>query len=103
MVTSAAQNTPVDHIRLLQKHLKVAPYLPPTDPDIVTSNLWHTDLHSGNIFVKGNRITSIIDWQSMWAGPLFLQARHPRLVEYEGEMALKLPNNLKDLPDDKQA
>ena len=103
MVSSVAQNSPVDHVLLLHKYLKVAPYLPPTDPDIVTSNLWHTDLHSGNLYIEGNRITSIIDWQSMWAGPLFIQARHPRLVNHQGEIVLKLPKNFRDLGDDEKA
>ncbi|KAI9675676.1 MAG: Phosphotransferase enzyme [Caeruleum heppii] len=102
MLTSISQNSPDDHVRLLHKYLKVVPHLPPTDADIMTSHLWHTDLHSGNIFVEGSRITSIIDWQSAWAGPLFLQARHPRLVNYQGDMVLKLPENFRDLGDDEK-
>lgn len=29
----------------------------------------------------------------MWIGPRFLQARHPRLVDYNGELMLKLPDH----------
>ena len=102
MVTSVAQNSPNDQILLLHKFLKVCPYLPPTDPEIMTSNLWHTDLKSEDIFNESSRITSIIDWQSVWVGPLFLQARHPRLVNYQGEMVLKLSENFRSLGDDKK-
>jgi hypothetical protein len=41
-------------------------------------------------------------WQSAWAGPLFLQARHPQLMDYQGEAALQFPENFKDLEDDEK-
>ncbi len=102
LATSAAQNTPSEHVALLEKYLKVTPYLPPKEPDLVASTLWHRDLHSGNIFIEQNRITSIIDWQGAWAGPLFIQARPPQLVDYHGEVILKFPENFKDLGDDEK-
>jgi len=40
--------------------------------------------------MKGNRITSLIDWQDTWAGPIFLQFRHPKPVDYDGQVLLKL-------------
>lgn len=43
------------------------------------------------------RITSVIDWQEAWAGPLVLQGRHPRLVDYQGDIILEPPPNFKDL------
>lgn len=102
LVTSAAQNSPGAHLSLLQKYLDVAPYLLPDDSDLVASTIWHTDLHSGNIFVEEGRISSIIDWQGTWAGPLVLQARHPRMVNHQGEVILKAPANFKDLePEEK--
>ncbi|KAL2862667.1 uncharacterized protein BJX67DRAFT_391106 [Aspergillus lucknowensis] len=55
------------HALLLQRYLKVAPYLLPADNSVVASHLWHTDLHAANIFVKDGRISSIIDWQGTWA------------------------------------
>lgn len=61
--------------------------------------LWHWDLHSANLFVEGNRITSLIDWQDTWVGPLFLQFRHPKLVDYNGEILLRLPKNYESLED----
>lgn len=101
-ITSTAQNSPDAHLSLLQKYLEVAPYLLPTDPDVIASTLWHTDLHSGNLFVDKGRIASIIDWQGAWAGPLVLQARHPHLVDHQGDIILKAPANFKDLePNEK--
>ena len=94
---TSAQNSPSAHLSLLQKYLDIAPYLLPTDPDIITSTIWHTDLHSGNFFVDQGRVTSVIDWQGIWAGPLVLQARHPRLVNHKGNIILKAPANFKDL------
>ncbi|GAB1206468.1 hypothetical protein APSETT445_005157 [Aspergillus pseudonomiae] len=97
LVTSATQNSPSSHISLLHKYLKVAPYLLPNDPAVVAPYIWHTDLHSGNIFVQNGKISSVIDWQGLWAAPLILQARHARLVDYNGEVILKAPANFKDL------
>lgn len=61
------------------------------------STLWNWDLHAPNIFVKDDRITGLIDWQSTWAGPLFLQYRYPKLVDYAGEVMLRLPDDYKDM------
>ncbi|PYH40452.1 phosphotransferase family protein [Aspergillus saccharolyticus JOP 1030-1] len=97
LVTSATQNSPSSHISLLRKYRKVAPYLLPNNPTVVAPYIWHTDLHAGNIFVCDSKISSIIDWQGLWAAPLILQARHPRLVEYSGEVILKAPENFKQL------
>lgn len=54
-------------------------------------------MHAPNIFVKYDRITSLIDWQSTWAGSLFLQYRYPKLVNYTGEVMLRLPEGYKDM------
>ncbi|KKK25535.1 hypothetical protein AOCH_001085 [Aspergillus ochraceoroseus] len=97
LVTSATQNSPHSHISLLHKYLNVAPYLLPNDPVAVAPYIRHTDLHSGNIFVQNGRISSVIDWQGLWAAPLILQARHPRLIDYTGEVILQAPANFKNL------
>ncbi|KAL3417139.1 hypothetical protein PVAG01_11139 [Phlyctema vagabunda] len=102
LAPSAAQNSPTEHVSLLERYLKATPYLLPTDPDLLTSNLWHKDLHSGNIFLEGNRITSIIDWQNAWAGPLVTQARHPHIIDYQGEVMLKFPESYKSLTDEEK-
>ncbi|EGC48869.1 phosphotransferase enzyme family protein [Histoplasma capsulatum var. duboisii H88] len=98
LITSTAQNSPEAHLSLLKQYLQVAPYLlPADDPNLVASTIWHTDLHAGNLFVDKGRITSVIDWQEAWAGPLVLQGRHPRLVDYQGDIILRPPPNFKDL------
>ncbi|CEL11211.1 hypothetical protein ASPCAL14314 [Aspergillus calidoustus] len=99
LVPSKTQNSPGNQISLLQRYLQVAPYLLPSDSDVVASHIWHTDLHAGNIFIDINtcQISSVIDWQGIWAAPLILQARHPRLVQYDGELILKPPTSFKDL------
>ncbi|RAH65565.1 uncharacterized protein BO66DRAFT_415056 [Aspergillus aculeatinus CBS 121060] len=97
LATSATQNSPSSHISLLQKYRQVAPYLLPDDPVVVAPYIWHTDLHAGNIFIYNGKISSVIDWQGLWAAPLIIQARHPRLVDYNGEVILKAPENFKQL------
>ncbi|RMD39278.1 hypothetical protein DV735_g5850, partial [Chaetothyriales sp. CBS 134920] len=103
LLVSAAQNSPEAHIQLLEKFLKVAPFLINIDKQFLCSTLWHTDLHSPNIFVDGNRITAIIDWQGISAGPLFLQAHPSPLVDYQGRMLLKRPDNFDSLDDEQKA
>lgn len=61
------------------------------------STLWHWDMHAPNFFVKDDRITSLIDWQFTWVGPLFLQYRYPKLVDYAGDVMLRLPEDYKDM------
>ncbi|RMZ82272.1 hypothetical protein DV738_g1897, partial [Chaetothyriales sp. CBS 135597] len=97
-----SQNSPEAHIQLLEKFLKVAPYLVDIDKQLTCSALWHTDLHSPNIFVDGHRITAIIDWQGVTAGPLFLQAHPSPLVDYQGEILLKRPDNFDSLDDEQK-
>ncbi|KAE8355998.1 kinase-like domain-containing protein [Aspergillus coremiiformis] len=100
LVTSATQNSPSSHISLLHRYLEVVPYLLPSDPEVIAPHLWHTDLHAANIFVENGHISSVIDWQGTWTAPLILQARHPRLVDYHGDIVLKAPANFKDLEPD---
>jgi hypothetical protein len=68
--------------------------------DQVRPTLWHWDIHAPNIFVHENHVTSLIDWQDTWVGPLFLQARHPRLVDYNGESMMELPESYGALEDE---
>lgn len=94
---SKSQNTPADHISLLEYFLKLIPYLLPKEEDILNPYLWHRDLHNGNIFVdESGHITSIIDWQSAWAGPLFTEARRPQVLKLNGEMMLRLPDEYEE-------
>lgn len=73
------------------------------DEPLTHSTLWHTDLHSANLFVKNGRVTAVIDWQGLWAGPLFLQSRPSPLVDYQGNMLLQRPDDFDGLEPDEQA
>jgi hypothetical protein len=100
--TSAAQNDPGSHIALLQKLLQVAEYLFPKDPDLQQPTIWHSDIHPSNLFVSGGQITSLIDWQDVWAGPLCFQARIPRIFNHVGEVVLERPGDFETLEQEEQ-
>jgi hypothetical protein len=51
------------------------------------------------LFIDDGRVTSIVDWQDVWVGPPLPQAQHPRLVDYDGKMLLRLPDNYEDMAD----
>ena len=102
--TSDAQKLPEAHIDLLQKYLSVVSKLLPTEEDLLLPTLWHRDLHKGNVFVHEGQVSSVIDWQSVWVGPRNLRARMPQLVDYNGEIQTKLPENFEDLdPEEKDS
>lgn len=69
--------------------------------------IWHTDLHLGNIYVSEEdptQIVSIIDWQSVSVGPLFLQATWPQFLKPNddyicGAVQPQLPNNFDELDE----
>ncbi|OJJ36405.1 hypothetical protein ASPWEDRAFT_37969 [Aspergillus wentii DTO 134E9] len=100
LLASTAQNDPAAHIQLLEKYLTVTPYLLDLGKKFTRSTLWHTDLYSPNLFVQDNRITAVIDWQEVWPGPLFLQAKPSPLVNYQGEILLSRPDNFDTLDDE---
>jgi len=97
-------------IQVLNAYSKAAPLLTPRDTAFTKPALWHPDLHADNIFVDPNdptEIVSIIDWQAVNVSPLFLQARHPSLVEFEGPITqgfepIKLPDDFKTMSPEKQ-
>jgi hypothetical protein len=96
-----SQEDPYVHINLLERYLKLIPYLAPAmqfqDPVLL-----HMDLHLGNIFVQSAeqpQITNIIDWQGADIRPLCLAARFPRLIDYDiGENPITL--TMPALPED---
>jgi aminoglycoside phosphotransferase (APT) family kinase protein len=74
----------IKHIELLQKLLAILPFILPADNEISRPTLGHLDVHEDNVFVENEgptKITSIIDWQNVWAAPLFMQARFPSFVD----------------------
>lgn len=65
----------------------MATHILPKDINLSKPTLCHSDLHSDNIFVNPSeptKILNIIDWQAVDVSPLFLQAHHPSLIEFEG-------------------
>lgn len=92
-------DSPQARLSLLDKFDTVSPYLPPRDADLDKATLFPWDLRGPNIFVEDGRITSLIDWQDAWIGPLFMQERRPQLVEYQGERILRLPDYYESMED----
>ncbi|KAH7384017.1 hypothetical protein DE146DRAFT_636170 [Phaeosphaeria sp. MPI-PUGE-AT-0046c] len=97
-------------IGVLRDYLKVATQILPNDVNLSKPTLWHSDLHSDNIFVdpsEPTRILNIIDWQAVNISPLFLQARHPSLIEFEGQIPegfepITLSDDFDDLSEEAQ-
>lgn len=103
---------PEEMLNLLEKYLKLIPAMlpPPTPDDIDAATLWHPDLHANNLFVDPEtfQITSIIDWQSTIAAPLFFQSTVPQIVRHRAPVSLdlsslpKLCDNYNDLSQDEK-
>jgi hypothetical protein len=97
-------------IKVLQNYLKVASKVLPKDPALSKPTLWHGDLHAENIFVDPSnptKISNIIDWQAISVSPLFLQARHPSLIEFEGPVPggfgpIELPDDFDQMSQEAQ-
>jgi hypothetical protein len=79
---------------------------PPFITKLSTPVLWHTDLHTANIFVSEEdptTIVSLIDWQALTIAPLFLKAQFPDCLPVEEDYVLgskdlpKLPRNYEDM------
>ncbi|KAJ5346857.1 uncharacterized protein N7506_000110 [Penicillium brevicompactum] len=94
----------------LHSYLQMVRYLLPTDTSIMASVLWHSDLHTENIFVNPERpteVSGIIDWQSTELLPLFEHARQPYFLDYDGPTVEGLvppafPENFAELSLEKQ-
>lgn len=78
---------------LLDKYIKLFPYIMPETGVLSHSVLWHPDLSRANILITpdGNTkatpriIRGIIDWQSTICAPVILQAEFPRAFKYKGD------------------
>ncbi|KAK1145263.1 hypothetical protein N8T08_004416 [Aspergillus melleus] len=94
----------------LEQYLKVASNVLPEHQETHSSVLWHGDLNLQNIFVdpdEPTQILGIIDWQSVSAYPLFMQATRPAFLEYNGPLPeelgkVHLPANFDSLSQDEQ-
>ncbi|KAF1934824.1 kinase subdomain-containing protein [Clathrospora elynae] len=97
-------------VAVLRHYLKIATQILPNDVNLSKPTMWHSDLHSDNIFVdpsQPTRILNIIDWQAVNVSPLFLQARHPLLIEFEGPIQeglkpITLPDGFDDMSEEAQ-
>ena len=77
----------------------------PQDPGLLKPCLWHSDLHTENIFVNPDdptEITAIIDWQSVEVAPLLSQAGRPPFLAHKGPQATgfdepRLPSDFENL------
>lgn len=103
MYVAKGQNSPEEHISLYEKYLALVPFLLSSDQDDLAPTLWHPDLRQNNIFAQNGRISCIIDWQGVWAGPLLLQVRYPQFVYHNGKFNLHLPENFKELDKETKA
>ncbi|KAF4629416.1 hypothetical protein G7Y89_g8732 [Cudoniella acicularis] len=86
----------------LESYMKLIKFLLPTDSSITTSHIWHSDLHTENIFVNPDEpteILGIIDWQSAALVPLYENAFLPALLDYDGPPlnGVERPEEPKDL------
>lgn len=108
----AYQQNSETKLRTLENFKKVIKYLRPKHTTLSSPVLWHTDLHSDNIFVDeqdATEITATIDWQAVNIAPLFAQARHPGFLEFDGEKpaspdpsTIRLPDNYDNLDADEK-
>ncbi|RMY96794.1 hypothetical protein D0864_05048 [Hortaea werneckii] len=89
---SNSLDSPQARLSLLHKFEAISAYLPPSQQSLNRGTLFHWDLRAPNFFIEDGRITSLIDWQDAWIAPLFMQERRPQLLEYDGEMMLRLPD-----------
>lgn len=87
-------------LSLINKFQAIGPYIPPGDPTLDKATLSHPDLQLPSIFVKDGRVSSIVDWQSAWVNPLFMQERRPHWINYYGELVLRLPYSYETMEDE---
>ncbi|DAA73906.1 TPA_exp: Uncharacterized protein A8136_3892 [Trichophyton benhamiae CBS 112371] len=97
-------------LRALDLYLSISKYILPKNKETHKGVLWHPDLHTDNIFVDPQdptKITCLIDWQAVHIAPLFLQARRPAFLDFDGPLPERLkfpslPENFDDLqPEEK--
>lgn len=98
-----SQEDTICHIQQLKRCIKVAPLMTPPPPMNV-GTLWHNNLNFDNILISNDNINphivSILDWQNVFIGSLYLQFCAPYffdcLEEYE---SLHRPDDIKNKSD----
>ncbi|KAG5292255.1 phosphotransferase enzyme family protein [Histoplasma ohiense] len=95
------------HINLLNQFLAILPYILPSQY-FCSPTLLHQDLHLENIFVDSadpTKTSGIIDWQSTYSAPLFMQAKFPSVFDCDdpypwGAVYPELPDDFADMSED---
>ena len=80
-----SQEDPGSHVDLLQRCITLAPYLQ-TTASAAAPVLWHHDVNTSNILISSDenpKIISILDWQNVSIGPLYLQFNDPEFVSID--------------------
>nr|KMM73047.1 hypothetical protein CPAG_09336 [Coccidioides posadasii RMSCC 3488] len=92
---------PEEHISLLSQFMQLAPFLVPSQSNLIAPTLRHPDLSLANILlVPGStKIASVIDWQDASIFPLFMQAGYPAFCEHVSSrlQSLQIPGLPKGL------
>jgi hypothetical protein len=104
------KQSPSEHIKSLEKYLRIVRYLIPTGNDTLTRpTLRHPDLQPNNVFVSDDlNITGLIDWQHCAILPLFLQCGIPNCLQNYGDSVSEslatpaLPPNFDELNESEQ-
>ncbi|KAI7211688.1 hypothetical protein KC333_g7551 [Hortaea werneckii] len=96
-----------EHIRCLEKFLKVTSHIVPVEEWLHKPIIRHPDLSPNNIFVDDDcNITGILDWQHTTVLPLYLHAGIPRSLQNYGDpdseelKRPEYPSNLDELDED---
>ncbi|KAG6897053.1 hypothetical protein C0992_004462 [Termitomyces sp. T32_za158] len=108
------EQSPLDHVKNIDRYLRIASSLVPRDPALCHFCISHPDLQQGNIFVSKSsgskwKIVGLIDWQHASILPLFLLARVPKRFQNFGDPIPQsmtqpsLPENMDDLDETKQS
>jgi hypothetical protein len=86
-ITNFQKSDPQEHRQNLERFLRVAPHLIPSEAWLSRPTLRHPDLSPNNIFIseKDVQITAIIDWQHTSVLPLFLNASIPKHFSNHGD------------------
>ncbi|KAJ6130827.1 hypothetical protein N7512_003607 [Penicillium capsulatum] len=71
-------------MQILEQFLLILPYIL-LSKDLVGPVLLHHDLHAEIDDADPTKLSSIIDWQSLYSSPLFMQARFPSVFDSDDE------------------
>ncbi|KZF21497.1 hypothetical protein L228DRAFT_261664 [Xylona heveae TC161] len=107
LLTETSLCSPDIHVQLLELYLTLLPYILPPVEEVTSAVLWHEELYFDHIFVDETdrtKITGIIDWQGIYAAPLFMQAGFPAIAystePYEwGTIMPQLPDDYETLSE----